>query len=53
MLCCEDSGCCGGGGGSALGSGFDWTVWILVVGYVIYNGGRGYMTASISSSKSC
>jgi hypothetical protein len=43
VLCCEDSGCCGGGGGSALGSGFGWTIWILVVGYVSCSGGEGYV----------
>jgi hypothetical protein len=37
LLCCEGSRCCAGGGGSVLGSIFGWIVWVLVVGYVIYN----------------
>jgi hypothetical protein len=41
VLCCEDSWCFGDGGGSALGSSFGWTVWALVVGYVICSGGEG------------
>jgi hypothetical protein len=41
LLYCEGSLCWDGGGGSVLGSIFGWTVWVLVVGYVIYSSGGG------------
>jgi hypothetical protein len=39
----EDSWFCNGGGGGLFGSVFGSIVWVLVVGYVICNGAKGYV----------
>jgi hypothetical protein len=41
----EDYWVCGGGGGGLFGSVLSCIVWVLVVGYVIYKGAKGYVNA--------